>query len=321
MFLISVAITMAFGLYSPETMWLGPNASILIQHNHLFVESIEKLVQPKARCCFDASLTWQETHTTSLPSNTHKEWVHHLNQGSQISISYSVSSWSLSFIGLVIAEGKNELAEWLKDPTYPDSTFSWNIIHGEGMALNPEIFTMCRPADEKCTFPLLFMGANASVLTSPSQVPGSNCYVKISYGPRWITHVIGAGRLILLMLLLNYLLSNSRRTEQGVPSNQPGDTGPERNPLLSRKDDDTSVSEDEDHVDDAQSGDEQNPVKDDEDSRRFCAICFEAPKDSFFVPCGHRVACFGCANRIVETSATCPICRRKTKKAKNIYTV
>lgn len=41
LFLISVAITMAFGLYSPETLRLGPNSSILIQPNHLFVESIE----------------------------------------------------------------------------------------------------------------------------------------------------------------------------------------------------------------------------------------------------------------------------------------
>lgn len=99
------------------------------------------------------------------------------------------------------------------------------------------------------------------------------------------------------MLLLNYLMNNSRRTEQDVPSNQPGENGSERNPLLSQKDDDTSVSEDEDHVDDAKAGVEPNPDKDDEDSRQFCAICFEAPKDSFFIPCGHCVACFGCANR------------------------
>lgn len=41
LFLISVAITMAFGLYSPETLRLGPNSSILIKPNRLFVESIE----------------------------------------------------------------------------------------------------------------------------------------------------------------------------------------------------------------------------------------------------------------------------------------
>lgn len=41
LFLVSVAITVALGMYSPETMRLGPNASILINPNRLFVESVE----------------------------------------------------------------------------------------------------------------------------------------------------------------------------------------------------------------------------------------------------------------------------------------
>ncbi|KAL1549133.1 E3 ubiquitin-protein ligase APD2 isoform X4 [Salvia divinorum] len=364
-----VAITMAFGLYSPENLRLGPNASILIQPNNLFVESIEvvEVGAAKGSMLFgfyeapslDVMVTWQETHKISLPSNTHKEWVHYLNEGSQINVSYSVYSWGFSSIGLVIAEGNAELAEWLKDPSYPDTTFSWNIIHGNGSIqkdilkssayytgvgnLNPEIFTVdlnmsikasmynttkpyykCRPADGRCTFPLFLMGANAVVLTSPGRVPGmvnGNCYVKISYGPRWIAYVVVAGGLILLMLLFNYFTNHLRRTEQDMPSDSPGGIGSERNPLLLQKDDDSSASEDGDHEDDAQAGGEANPVKGDEDSHHTCAICFEAPKDCFFIPCGHCVACFGCANRILETSATCPICRRKTKKAKKIYTV
>lgn len=32
---------MAFGLFAPETLQLGPNASILINPNHLFVESVK----------------------------------------------------------------------------------------------------------------------------------------------------------------------------------------------------------------------------------------------------------------------------------------
>ncbi|XP_042054493.1 E3 ubiquitin-protein ligase APD2-like isoform X1 [Salvia splendens] len=368
-----VAITMAFGLYSPEHLRLGPNASILIQPNTLFVESIEVVEVGAAKSsmlfgfyevpALDVMVTWQETHKISLPSNTHKEWVHYLNGGSQINVSYSVTSWGFSSIGLVIAQGNAELAEWLKDPSYPNTTFSWNIIHvivaengsiqkdilkssayytGVGN-LNPEIslvdlnmsikasmydttkpYYKCRPADGKCTFPLFFMGANAVVLTSPGQVPGivnGNCYVKISYGPRWIAYVVVAGGLILLMLLFNYFTNHLRRTEQDMPSNPPVGIGSERNPLLLQKDDDTSASEGGDHEGDAQAGVEANPVKGDEDCGHTCAICFEAPKDSFFIPCGHCVACFGCANRIVETSATCPICRGKTKKAKKIYTV
>lgn len=29
-------------------------------------------------------------------------------------------------------------------------------------------------------------------------------------------------------------------------------------------------------------------------SRRLCAICFNAPRDCFFLPCGHSVSCYEC---------------------------
>lgn len=34
-----------------------------------------------------------------------QEWVYHLNEGSQINISYSVASWGSSSVFLVLAEG------------------------------------------------------------------------------------------------------------------------------------------------------------------------------------------------------------------------
>ncbi|KAL0451024.1 UNVERIFIED_CONTAM: E3 ubiquitin-protein ligase APD2 [Sesamum latifolium] len=73
-----VAMTVAFGLYGSETLRLGPNTSMLITPNHLFVESV-------------------------------KEWIYYLNEGSQINISYSVDSLSSSSILLVIAEGNGSI--------------------------------------------------------------------------------------------------------------------------------------------------------------------------------------------------------------------
>lgn len=108
---------------------------------------------------------------------------------------------------------------------------------------------------------------------------------------------IDAGGMILLMILFNYITSHFHRGQQEMPGDQIRTARSERNPLLSQKDDNNSGSEDEYHEEDAQDEVEPNPVKDDEDSRRFCAICFEAPKDCFFVPCGHCVSCLGCANR------------------------
>lgn len=98
------------------------------------------------------------------------------------------------------------------------------------------------------------------------------------------------------MVLITYFQNHFRCTERDIPRDQLGGIRSESNPLLSQKDDDNCDSDSEGE-DDAQAGVEPKPVKDDEDSHRFCAICFEAPKDCFFIPCGHCVACFGCATR------------------------
>lgn len=101
--------------------------------------------------------------------------------------------------------------------------------------------------------------------------------------------------MIFLLVLVNYFMNHSRRTEQDTRRNQCGDMGSERNPLLSQKDDNTigRVSSYSSLPGYEEGG---KPVKDD-DSQHLCAICFEAPKNSFFIPCGHCMACFGCATR------------------------
>ncbi|XP_011095012.1 uncharacterized protein LOC105174567 isoform X2 [Sesamum indicum] len=372
-----LAMTVAFGLYGSETLRLGPNTSILITPNHLFVESVKvvelgaaegtKLYGFYRNPPLDVRVEWSETHKITLPPSTHKEWIYYLNERSQINISYSVESLSSSSILLVIAEGNEGLAKWLTDPSDPSTTLSWSIIHGNGSIqkdvsesstyyiavgnLNADVvkvhldmrikafvynttepYYTCTPAEGQCNFRLFLQGGNAAVLTSPGRTPGmvgADWYVKLSYGPRWVIYLFGTGGLAFLLLLINYFLNHFRRTEQDTRRDQLGDVESERNPLLSHKDDNlsssgssyASVSDDDEH--DAQGGAVQSgkPVKDDEDSRRLCAICFDAPKDCFFLPCGHCVACFACATRIVEASGACPICRRRTKRVRKIYTV
>ncbi|KAL0338189.1 UNVERIFIED_CONTAM: E3 ubiquitin-protein ligase APD2 [Sesamum angustifolium] len=322
-----VAMTVAFGLYGTETLRLGPNTSILITPNHLFVESVKvvelgaaegtKLYGFYRNPPLDVRVEWSETHKITLPPSTHKEWIYYLNEGSQINISYSVDSLSSSSIILVIAEGNEGLAKWLTDPSDPSTTLSWSIIHGEvhlDMRIKAFVYNTtepyytCTPAEGPCNFRLFLQGGNALLLTSPGRMPGmvgADWYVKLSYGPRWVIYLFGTGGLAFLLLLINYFLNHFRRTEQDTRRDQLGNVESERNPLLSHKDDNlsssgssyASLSEEDEH--DAQGGAVQSgkPVKDDEDSRRLCAICFDAPKDCFFLPCGHCVACFACATR------------------------
>ncbi|XP_028075877.1 uncharacterized protein LOC114278086 [Camellia sinensis] len=375
-----VSMTLILGVYGAVNLQLGSNCSLLITPNPLFVESIkvEQLdeanngpilygfyKEPQA----DVELTWSQTHNTSLPSGFQKEWIYMLNMGSQINISYSVNSPSPSSIILIIAQGSEGFAQWLEDPSYPNSTLSWNIINGSGIIqqdiwtsasyyvavgnLNSEevevqlnlkvkailyntteAYYNCAVACGACNLKMLFPSGNAVVLTSPGPEQGTNVWqVQLSYGPRWLTYLVGIGGLTLLVLSAFYMFNNFQCTREEGTRFQFGEMRSERAPLL-QKDDDLSswgsscdsVSQDDEDLEDelALGSLEGMPLKDGEynnNIRRLCAICFDAPRDCFFLPCGHCVACFACGTRIAELTGTCPICRRNIKKVRRIFTV
>ncbi|KAK4749514.1 hypothetical protein SAY87_026963 [Trapa incisa] len=313
---------------------------------------------------------WSESYNASVPADSDKEWVYYLNEGSQINITHSVANPGTSLL-LVIAQGSDGLTQWLEDPTNPSTTLSWNIIHGSG-AIHQEIYSSANyyvaignlntgdievelniqvkaylyntsQAYYKCTFSrgqcsldVLFPTGNVALITTPSPgegTPSDEWYVKLSYGPRWVTYILGIGALTVLMLAAFNFLNKygAARNDRGAA--QHGQMESARAPLLSYKDDDLSswgssydsCSQDEADLEELlAAGCQEGKLKDTENgnnTRRLCAICFDAPRNCFFLPCGHCVACFECGTRIVEAAGTCPICRRRMKKVRMIYTV
>jgi hypothetical protein len=116
------------------------------------------------------------------------------------------------------------------------------------------------------------------------------------------------GMTLLMLLAFNFLNKFQCNREDGRDI-QFGEMGSARVALLPHKDDDLSswgssydsVS-DEDGVEDllALGSLEGVSLGDGESSnntRRLCAFCFDAPRDCFFLPCGHCVACFECGTR------------------------
>ncbi|KAE8099203.1 hypothetical protein FH972_017204 [Carpinus fangiana] len=376
-----VSMTLILGVYGSVNLRLGPNCSLLLQPSPFFVQymKVEELNGSGPGPVLygfsktppvDNVTTWSETRNVSVQTDSHQAWIYVLNKGSQINISYSVNSTNYS-IFLIIAEGSDGLDQWLEEPTYPNTTLSWNLIHGSGMItqdisrsstyyvavgnlnteevevqLNLELKAYTHNTTEayyKCTFPdglcslsILFPNGNVAVLTSPSTEQGKNSdewYLKLSYGPRWATYIVGIGGMTLLMLLAFNFLNKFQCNREDGRDIQFGEMGSARVALLPHKDDDLSswgssydsVS-DEDGVEDllALGSLEGVSLGDGESSnntRRLCAICFDAPRDCFFLPCGHCVACFECGTRIVEAAGTCPVCRRNMKKVRKIFTV
>ncbi|KAI4369182.1 hypothetical protein MLD38_017659 [Melastoma candidum] len=314
---------------------------------------------------------WKRSHNASVSIDSHKEWIYYLNEGSLINISYSVKSPGSS-IYLVLAQGTEGFSQWLEDPTYPNITLSWNLVNGDGMIqqviyksssyyiavgnLNYEevsveldlsvkaylynttkAYYKCTFLRSECSFTIRYLSGDSAVLatTAPGlSTPSDEWYIKISYGPRWITYLVGAGGMTVLMLLAFNFLNKFRCGREDNLEMPHIRMEPERAPLLMPKDEDLSSwgsfhdssSQDEEDIEEmlAAQAPEGKLLKDGENSnntRRLCGICFDAPRDCFFLPCGHCVACLECGLRIVEASGTCPVCRRNMKKVRRIFTV
>eukprot|EP00257_Ricinus_communis_P009427 XP_002528092.2 uncharacterized protein LOC8265049 [Ricinus communis] len=377
-----VSMTLILGVYGPVSVMIGPNTSALIRTNPFFVQSIKvqeldsnhpglMLYGFYKTPPLNVVKSWSKSYSLTVPADSHKEWIYYFNEGSQINISFSVYSPSASLF-LVIAQGSEGLSQWLEDPTYPNSTSSWNVIQGSGiiqqkirksssyyvavgnlnsvevevqlnLSINAflynttEAYYKCTFTNGMCRLRTLFPNGNAVILSSPGpeeESPSSEWYIKMSYGPRWATYVVGIAVMTVLMLVVFNFLNKFRCMREEGTGVQYGEVEPERAPLLSSKDDDLSswgssydsVSNDEEDLEHLLasgslegklSGDGENV----NNTQRLCAICFDAPRDCFFLPCGHCIACFECGTRIVEAGGTCPVCHKNMKKVRKIFTV
>ncbi|KAJ1385916.1 Zinc finger, RING-type [Sesbania bispinosa] len=318
-----VSVTLILGVYGSMVIMLGPESSIVLQPSPVFVQyvKVENLDEKPGPILYgtyqypplDVVTTWGETRNVSLPSGLHKEWKYYLNRGSEVNISYSLSSESSS-IFLVIAEGAESLSLWLEDPTYPNTTLSWNMIHGTGM-ITQEIF-----------FSSSYYVAVGNLDEEVENTSNDEWYVKVSYGPRWVTYIFGIGGMTLLMFWAFKFLNKLQRGREDRAEVGHDGTASQRAPLLSRKEDDLSswgssydsLPEDEEDLDLLAGGSIDGKLSGDgetsNNTRRLCAICFDAPRDCFFLPCGHCAACFACGTTIAEAAGTCPVCRRNMKK-------
>ncbi|TVU20558.1 hypothetical protein EJB05_36772 [Eragrostis curvula] len=300
-----------------------------------------------------------ETRRVVVPANFHREWVYFLNKGARIEAAYSVDAETdVPYpLCIVIAQGKESFIKWTEEPTEHNTALSWHLVQGTGtieqnidqsseyyiavhnlndhqdttVQLNIRIRTLiynttgaeyrCSPAQHVCTYRVPFVGPNVAVLSSDirKRLDSDEQRVKLSYEPRWIVYVVGSAILAIVLMLLYEIVSMLFD-----PCDRGGRGGVERRtPLLTSKEDDSaslgssydSVSHDDDDDDGAAErgadggGDEG------------CVVCRDARKDCFFLPCGHSATCYACGARIVEEHGSCPLCRRKLKKAKRIFVV
>ncbi|KAH9623322.1 hypothetical protein KSS87_010840 [Heliosperma pusillum] len=371
------------GFYGSFDLQLGPNCSYVIGANPLFARSIKAqevgdqspgpiLYGFYTSPSLDVETTWSTTHNASIDPGFHREWPYYLNAGSRIEIHYDVQFPTFDPLSLVIAQGRESVAQWMVDPSYPNTTLSWNIIYESGsiiqditdsdlyyvavgnlnlnaveVNLNITIQSLlyntssadfkCYLHNRACTFKVKLLKPNVAVLATPG--PGqvhvdTDFYLEISFGPQWLTYCIGSGIMTVFIIVMFRLCDKYQSDILYDTGNQTTEIAPEREPLISPKSDQSSSmgssyeshSNDEDDVEEknTEGGPEGKSTKvggSNSKNSHLCAICFDAPKDCFFVPCGHSAACFTCASRIAEEAGICPICRRRIKQVRKIFLV
>ncbi|GMI92213.1 ABERRANT POLLEN DEVELOPMENT 2 [Hibiscus trionum] len=371
------SMALILGSYGSVNLQMGPNSSRLLQSNSFFVQTIqfEELDKQKPGLMvygfnrpppLDVVISWTETHDIFIPANSHKEWLFFLNKGSQVNISYTIRSASSLPLSLVIAQGIQSLGVWVQDPSYSDTSLSWNIINGTG-EIQQEIpkscnyyvavgnfnseevqiqlkfsvkaliydtsqaYYTCSFGDDLCALELYFLEDNVAVLSSPAREEGTLngiWYVRVSYGPRWITYFVGSGVMTILILLAFKLWKMNQSRDE--PIFHTGEPGSERAPLLPEKDDDiTSWGSSYDSISNDDNKEDQETLEQATTSlegcnnkpQGACVVCFDSPRDCFFLPCGHCATCFMCGTRIAEDAGSCPTCRRKMKKVRKVFTV
>ncbi|XP_047312338.1 E3 ubiquitin-protein ligase APD2-like [Impatiens glandulifera] len=363
---------MIFGLYGTMNLQLGPNCSRMLQVNPFFVQTIraEEIDDSRNGLMLygfydipplDTEVTWSETHNMLIPSNFHKDWAHFLNKGSEMNISYSVKSSSSIPLSLIIAEGRENLVEWMEDPSYPNTTLSWNIIQGNGIihqkiqksymyyiavgnlnSMEVEVqlnftikgimynttnaFYKCSLSRRLCSYNLFIYGTNYALVTSPpipQSLPYFDWYVKFAYGPRLITYITGSGMMTVIILLALRICGMLQIFTEEARGMQARDFISDRTPLILHKDDDLlSWGSSYDSISDEEEEEESLDIRRSvDDAQRTCVKCSDAEKNCFFLPCGHGVVCFSCGIRTKEEGGTCPICQREIKKVRKIFTV
>ncbi|CAN6559385.1 unnamed protein product [Malus baccata var. baccata] len=203
-----------------------------------------------------------------------------------------------------------------------------------------EAYYKCSLYNRLCSLKLSLLGAKVAVITSPGPKEVMLLLIilhillvtfenKSFYLHLPLCLLVGVMTLLLLTAFIFY--NKFQNSSEDTTEFQAEEGQSVQTPLLSPKDDDTLswgssyefISNEEDLDECLAVSSLEGSLTNEGDSNntgRLCVICFDGPRDCFFLPCGHCAACFTCATRIAEEAGTCPICRRRMKKVRKIFT-
>ncbi|KAL3690230.1 hypothetical protein R1sor_016539 [Riccia sorocarpa] len=343
----------AYSFYGTKTIGLDVNTSRLVTAHAYFARNIRFTnkgeFEGPALYSFDrephlnSEVKWSDYQNFTL-NYWHQEYYYYLNKGSIVRMKSKVDIPEKFFVYFKVVRGEDDLQSFLERPDQAsirlrdyleykfeatendDYLFTFANIHYVDAQVAYELEINSKQYDVRhakkrcslkshCELELSLFGSRYAVLETPGvgQTPVDNWEVEVSYGFRWGPFVI-----LFALIVLSYFVKRAIILRTNYDSY---DTFAERAPLVAEAEGTsptapalpTSNYEQAAH---APHGKGTEVV----DDHNQCSVCFDAPKDSFFVPCGHRATCFACGLRISSSEqATCPICRKPITDVNRIF--
>ncbi|GAB4852287.1 hypothetical protein Ancab_016479 [Ancistrocladus abbreviatus] len=284
-----------------------------------------------------------------------------LNRGSNIRMRWEAHTRSMNHLQVVVIKGEGKYETVLPNPStssdgfsstnYPmegeeaeyqimeDDKYYVRVINTNGkniiMSMNVNVTSKmydttkarskCSTINGSCRLTLHFLNPRFLILATTNNGDLVEWYIELSFVARIVTYIAILGLVVIIIfLILKYLgacnggneVEESRTREIVVP--QETERG-ETDPLLPEKPTGFRYGTGEEDLESA--GSSSNASSDELYDGKICVICYDEPRNCFFVPCGHCATCFDCAQRIMDgENKVCPICRRLIHKVRKLFT-
>ncbi|GMH03167.1 hypothetical protein Nepgr_005006 [Nepenthes gracilis] len=171
--------------------------------------------------------------------------------------------------------------------------------------------SMCSTMDGSCQLNLLFPSTQFVLLMTPNNGDLGGWYIELSFAARVVTYVAILGLVaIIIFLILKYLGACNGESDEEEIARQEIVILAERlerdeaNRLMPENPIRLTYGTGDVEEDDPESGSSSSPCKNGSSDElydgKICVICYDHPRNCFFVPCGHCATCHDCAQRIMK---------------------
>ncbi|PSS19725.1 E3 ubiquitin-protein ligase LUL3 [Actinidia chinensis var. chinensis] len=294
-------------------MVLGPSSSRLFQASSVFIKQVEVKDHDKKGVFLygfsekpELSLekNWSVSNYVIVASYSKKGFSLWLNKGSKIRIRWEAQTSSLGQLEVSIIKGERNY-----ETLIPKSTIlSHSNVHHEPTDGREAEYVI--EEDDKYNLGIVNTNPRSIIMAMNGDLGEWN--VELSFVSRVVTYIAILGFIVIIIfLILKYLGACDGDTREEITVVR---QVTESDPLVPEKPFRLPYGTGEEDVES-----ESSSSSEDLYDGKICVICYEEPRNCFFVPCGHCATCYTCAQRIMDGEPkVCPICRRLIHKVRKL---